>query len=63
MREGDTLVITKIDRLARSARDLHNIVYDLETSNINLMVLDQSIDTRTPAGKAFLGMLATFAEF
>lgn len=63
MREGDTLVITKIDRLARSARDLHNIVHDLEISKINLMVLDQSIDTRTPAGKAFLGMLATFAEF
>ena len=63
MREGDTLVITKIDRLARSARDLHNIVHDLETAGINLLVLDQSIDTRTPTGKAFLGMLATFAEF
>ena len=63
MREGDTLFITKIDRLTRSARDLHSIVHDLESSNINLMVLDQSIDTRTPAAKAFLGMLATFAEF
>ena len=63
MRENDTLVITKIDRLARSARDLHNIVHDLESAGINLMVLDQSIDTRTPTGKAFLGMLATFAEF
>ena len=63
MREGDTLVITKIDRLARSARDLHNIVHDLESSGINLMVLDQNIDTRTSTGKAFLGMLATFAEF
>jgi len=63
MRDGDTLVITKIDRLARSARDLHNIVHDLESAGINLMVLDQSIDTRTPTGKAFLGMLATFAEF
>jgi len=63
MREGDTLVITKIDRLARSARDLHNIVHDLESSGINLLVLDQSIDTRTPTGKAFLGMLAIFAEF
>lgn len=42
MREGDTLVITKIDRLARSARDLHNIVHDLESSNINLLALDQS---------------------
>ena len=63
MREGDTLVITKIDRLARSARDLHNIVHDLEQRNISLLVLDQSIDTSTPHGKAFLGMMATFAEF
>jgi len=63
MRDGDTLVITKIDRLARSARDLHNIVYDLEKSGISLRVLDQNIDTSTPTGKAFLGMLATFAEF
>ncbi len=63
MRHGDTLAITKIDRLARSARDLHNIVHDLENAGINLTVLDQNIDTRTPTGKAFLGMLATFAEF
>lgn len=63
MREGDTLVITKIDRLARSARDLHNTVHDLEKRGISLKVLDQSIDTSTPTGKAFLGMLATFAEF
>ena len=61
--DGDTLVITKIDRLARSARDLHNMVHDLEERGISLMVLDQSIDTRNATGKAFLGMLATFAEF
>ncbi len=63
MREGDTLAITKIDRLARSARDLHNMVHDLEKKGISLLVLDQQIDTRTSTGKAFLGMLATFAEF
>ena len=63
LREGDTLVITKIDRLARSARDLHNLVHDLEQRRIGLLVLDQSIDTSTPHGRAFLGMLATFAEF
>jgi len=63
MRDGDTLVITKIDRLARSARDLHNLVHDLEKNGISLKVLDQSIDTSTSTGKAFLGMLATFAEF
>jgi len=63
MREGDTLVITKIDRLARTARDLHNLVYELEHQNIGLIILEQQIDTKTPIGKAFIGMLAIFAEF
>ena len=63
LRKNDTLVITKIDRLARSARDLHNIVHDLSERGISLKVLDQNIDTSTSTGKAFLGMLATFAEF
>ena len=63
MREGDKLVITKIDRLARSARDLHNVVHDMDKAGVSLVVLDQQIDTSTPTGKAFLGMLATFAEF
>lgn len=63
LRAGDTLVITKIDRLARSARDLHNMVHDFEAKGIALQALDQSIDTSTPHGKAFLGMLAIFAEF
>ena len=56
-------MITKIDRQARSARDLHNLVDDLEQRRIGLLVVDQSIDTSTPHGWAFLGMLATFAEF
>ncbi|MEZ5454293.1 MAG: recombinase family protein [Thiothrix sp.] len=63
IREGDTLVFTKIDRLARSARDLQNLVHDLEEKGVTLLALDQAIDTRTPHGKAFLGMLAVFAEF
>lgn len=63
LRDGDTLVFTKIDRLARSSRDLQNIVHDLEARGITIMALDQAIDTRTPHGKAFLGMLAVFAEF
>jgi len=49
MREGDTLVITKMDRLARSARDLYNIVHDLEKRGISIRVLDQGVDTSTPA--------------
>ena len=63
IREGDTLVITKIDRLARSARDLHNLVAELDSKGITLKALDQDIDTSTAHGKAFLGMMATFAEF
>ena len=63
MREGDTLVFTKIDRLARNAQDLQNLVAELEDRGISIRSLDQSIDTTTPAGKAFLGMLGIFAEF
>lgn len=57
-----TLAIIKIDRLARSAKDLHNLVDDLELRQIALTALDQAIDTSTSHGKAFLGMLAVFAE-
>lgn len=63
VREGDTLLFTRIDRLARSAADLLRIVRDLEKRGVMLRVLDQSIDTSDAAGKAFLGMLAVFAEF
>lgn len=63
LREGDTLIISRIDRLARSAEDLLRIVRELDTKQVTLKVLDQSIDTRDAAGKAFLGMLAVFAEF
>src|SRR6478735_7573479 len=63
LRSGDTLVITKIDRLARSAVDLLTIVKQLDREGVSLEVLDQAIDTSTPAGKALLQMLAVFAEF
>ncbi|MBO9656605.1 MAG: recombinase family protein [Agrobacterium tumefaciens] len=63
LRKGDTLVITRIDRLARSAVDLLSIVKELETEGVALKVLDQSIDTSTAAGRALLQMLAVFAEF
>ena len=63
IRKGDTLMVTKIDRLARSLRDLQNIVHELEERGIALKALDQPVDTSTAAGKAFLGMLGVFAEF
>ena len=63
MREGDELVITRIDRLARSVRDLQNIVYDLNKRGINISATEQPIDTKTSVGKCFLDMLGVFAEF
>ena len=63
LRQGDTLVFTRIDRLARSAEDLLRIIRQLDSKGVIIRVLDQSIDTSDAAGKAFLGMLAVFAEF
>ena len=63
LREGDTLVVTRIDRLARSLRDLQNLVHDLKSSGIELKALEQPIGTSTAAGKAFFDMLGVFAEF
>lgn len=63
MREGDTLAVTRIDRLARNMRDLQNIVHDLKQRGIALKATEQPIDTSTAAGKCFLDMLGVFAEF
>lgn len=63
LRKGDTLVVTRIDRLARSMKDLQDIVYELKGRGIALKATEQPIDTSTAAGKAFLDMLGVFAEF
>jgi DNA invertase Pin-like site-specific DNA recombinase len=60
---GDTLVVTRIDRLARSMRDLQNIVHELREKGAHLKATEQPIDTGSAAGKAFLDMLGVFAEF
>lgn len=63
LRAGDELWVTRIDRLARSVRDLCNIVHDLKARGVALKVIQQQIDTSTAAGGAFLTMLGVFAEF
>jgi DNA invertase Pin-like site-specific DNA recombinase len=63
IRKGDTLVITRIDRLARSIGDLQDIVRALKEKGAALRATEQPIDTSHAAGKAFLDMLGVFAEF
>src|ERR1700738_1221105 len=63
LRRGDTLMVTRIDRLARSIKDLQDIVHELRAAGVALKATEQPIDTSTAAGKAFLDMLGVFAEF
>jgi DNA invertase Pin-like site-specific DNA recombinase len=63
LRKGDTLIVTRVDRLARSIRDLQNVVHELDTLGVTLKATEQPIDTSTAAGKCFLDMLGVFAEF
>jgi len=63
LRDGDELVVTRVDRLARSVLDLQTIVRDIKLKGVHLRATEQPIDTSTPAGKCFLDMLGVFAEF
>ena len=58
-----TLVVTRADRLARSLKDLQDIVAELRARGVALRAIEQPIDTATASGKAFLDMLGVFAEF
>ena len=66
LRQGDTLVVWKLDRLGRNLRDLVNTVHDLSQRGVGLKVLTghgASIDTTKPAGKLVFGIFAALAEF
>lgn len=63
LRAGDTLVVTRIDRLAGSLKDLQDIVHELKAKGVALKATEHPVDTGTAAGKAFLDMLGVFAEF
>jgi DNA invertase Pin-like site-specific DNA recombinase len=63
LRAGDVLMVTRIDRLARSIGDLQDIVRAVRAKGAALKATEQPIDTSTAAGKCFLDMLGVFAEF
>lgn len=63
LREGDTLIVTRLDRLARSVVHLAQLAKRFQNENIDLLVLDQNIDTRTSTGRLMFNMLAAIAEF
>ena len=62
VREGDELVITRIDRLARSVLDLQLIVKQLMDKGVTLTSTEQPISTKDATSKCFLDMLGVFAE-
>ncbi|MCE6950652.1 recombinase family protein [Cereibacter sphaeroides] len=63
VRQGDTLVVTKLDRLARSVAHLMEILAKLDTKGASLRILGMGIDTATPTGKLMLTVLGGVAEF
>jgi len=63
VREGDNLVVTRLDRLARSTLHLCQIAAELERKHVNLQVVDQNIDTSDATGRLLFHMLGAIAQF
>lgn len=63
LREGDTLVVTKLDRLARSVAHMHELLQRITAKGAALKILNMGIDTNTPTGKLMLNILGGVAEF
>ena len=63
VRDGDVLVVTKLDRLARSVPHLWSIIEKLKTKNVSLRILNIALDTSTATGKLMLSLLGAVAEF
>ena len=63
LREGDTLVVTKLDRLARSVAHLMEVLGAIEAKKANLRILSMNIDTGTATGKLMLSIMGSVAEF
>ena len=63
IRKGDTLIVTKLDRLARSVPDLVRIIETLEAKQATLRILAMNLDTNTPTGRLLLNLVGSVAQF
>jgi len=63
LREGDALVVTKLDRLARSVLHLGEIVATLKSKGVSLRILDLGLDTGTASGELVLNLMGSIAQF
>ncbi|MEL7483861.1 MAG: recombinase family protein [Planctomycetota bacterium] len=63
LRQGDTVVVWKLDRLSRSLKDLLSIIEKIDAAGAGFRSLTEAIDTTTPAGRMMMQMLGAFAEF
>lgn len=63
LRQGDKLIVTKLDRLARSVKHLGEILEEIESKKAGLVVLSMSLDTSTATGKLMLNVMSSVAQF
>lgn len=63
MQKGDTLIVESLSRIARSTKDLLDVVYDLDKKGINLISLKESVDLSTPTGRMMVGIFSVIAQF
>ncbi|MEP2474060.1 MAG: recombinase family protein [Paracoccaceae bacterium] len=63
LRDGDVVVVWKLDRLSRSLKDLLSIMEKIDAANAGFRSLTEAIDTTTPAGRMMMQMVGVFAEF
>lgn len=63
VRDGDTLIVTRLDRLARNVADLHNIINLLNAKNVSFKATEQEIDTTSSQGKLMIGLLSIVSAF
>lgn len=63
LREGDLVLVWKLDRLSRSLKDLLHILEQIEARGAKFRSLTEAVDTSTPGGRMFMAMVGAFAEF